>query len=88
MVAVSALGLGLSVASAAIRGDVVGEYFGALPAVVLPTITGRVVRRLRQDADRLAELTVHLERERERPSSGCCGWSGADSPTRRSRPSW
>jgi signal transduction histidine kinase len=66
VVAVAAVGVVLSVLSAAIRDDVVGEYFGALPAVVLPTITGRVVRRLREDADRLAELTVHLERERER----------------------
>jgi signal transduction histidine kinase len=66
VVAVTALGLGLSVASTAIRGDVVGEYFGALPAVILPAISGRIVRRLREDAQRLAELTVHLERERER----------------------
>jgi len=56
----------LGVASSAIRGDVAGEYFGVLPAVVLPTITGRVVRRLREQAERLAELTVHLEHERER----------------------
>jgi signal transduction histidine kinase len=62
---VAAIGVVLGIASNAIRGDVAGEYFGALPAVILPTITGRVVRRLREDAARLAELTVHLERERE-----------------------
>ena len=66
VIAVATLGVVLSIVSAALRDDVVGEYFGALPAVVLPAITGRVVRRLREDADRLAELTVHLERERER----------------------
>jgi signal transduction histidine kinase len=66
VLAVATLGLALSIASSAIRGDVAGEYFGALPAVVLPTITGRVVRRLREQAERLAELTVHLEHERER----------------------
>ena len=63
---VAAAGILLGVASNALRGDVAGEYFGALPAVVLPTITGRVVRRLREQAERLAELTVHLEHERER----------------------
>ena len=66
VLAVAALGLAAGVASNVIRGDVAGEYFGALPAVVLPTITGRVVRRLREQAERLAELTVHLEHERER----------------------
>ncbi len=66
VVGVAALGLVLGIVSNVIRNDVAGEYFGALPAVVLPTITGRVVRRLREDAERLAELTVHLERERER----------------------
>ena len=63
---VAALGAVLGLASNAIRGDTAGEYFGVLPAVVLPTITGRVVRRLREQAEQLSELTVHLERERER----------------------
>jgi signal transduction histidine kinase len=66
VVAVAALGVALSVVSSVMRDDITGEYFGALPAVVLPAITGRVVRRLREDAGRLAELTLHLERERER----------------------
>jgi signal transduction histidine kinase len=66
VLAVAALGVALGIASNAMRGDVAGEYFGALPAVVLPTITGRVVRRLREDADRLTDLTVRLEHERER----------------------
>lgn len=66
VLAVAAVGVAAGVASNAIRGDVAGEYFGALPAVVLATITGRVVRRLREQAERLAELTVHLEHERGR----------------------
>ena len=66
VIAVAALGVALSIVSAALRSDVAGEYFGALPAVVLPTAVGRVVRRLREQAAQLAELTVHLERERER----------------------
>jgi signal transduction histidine kinase len=59
VIAVAGLGVALSVAAAAMHDDVTGEYFGALPAVVLPSVTGRVVRRLR-------ELTFHLELERER----------------------
>src|SRR4051795_9255992 len=59
VIAVAGLGVALSVAAAAMHDDVTGEYFGALPAVVLPAVTGRVVRRLR-------ELTFHLELERER----------------------
>lgn len=66
VIAVASLGVVLSIVSAALRGDVTGEYFGALPAVVLPTTVGRVVRRLREQTEQLAELTVHLERERER----------------------
>ena len=66
MIAVAALGVALSIVAAALRGDVTGEYFGVLPAVVLPTVVGRVVRRLREQTAQLAELTVHLERERER----------------------
>ncbi len=66
VIAVAALGVALSIVAAAMRGDAVGEYFGALPAVVLPTAVGRVVRRLREQAAQLAELTVHLEHERER----------------------
>ena len=66
VIAVAALGVVLSIVSAAARSDVTGEYFGARPAVVLPTAVGRVVRRLREQTEQLAELTVHLERERER----------------------
>ena len=65
VLAVAALGVALSIASAAARSDVTGEYFGALPAVVLPTAAGRVVRRLSEQTQQLAELTMHLERERE-----------------------
>ena len=66
VIAVAALGVALSIASAAVRSEITGEYFGALPAVVLPAAVGRVVRRLREQTEQLAELTVHLERERER----------------------
>ena len=66
VLAVAALGLVVSVASAVVRSEVVGEYFAALPAVAVPTAVGRVVRRLHQQARRLEELTLHLEYERER----------------------
>jgi len=58
VVGIAALGVVLSVAAAATHDDVTGEYFGAFPAVVLPTITGGVVRRLR-------ELNAQLRHERE-----------------------
>jgi len=64
--AVVAIGLVVTVASTAMRSEVVGEYFGALPAVLVPALAGRVVRRLREQTRRLEELAEHLERERER----------------------
>jgi signal transduction histidine kinase len=65
VVAVAALGTAASIVSAAVRSEIAGEYFGALPAVIIPVVVGRVVRRLREQARRLEELTVHLEHERE-----------------------
>jgi signal transduction histidine kinase len=62
VLAVAAVGVALGIAGSVLRGDVLGEYFGVLPGVVLPTVAGRVVRRLR-------DLTVRLELERERAES-------------------
>jgi signal transduction histidine kinase len=64
--AVAAFGFAASVISAVARTEVVGEYFAGLPAVLIPTVVGRVVRRLREQAERLEELTLRLEHERER----------------------
>lgn len=44
----------------------IGEYVGAVLAVLAPAAVGVVVRRQRQRNRRLEELTEHLERERER----------------------
>jgi signal transduction histidine kinase len=57
--AVTALGCGLGAGAVLIHHDVLGELFGAVLVVLAPVVAGRVVRRLR-------ELTLHLERERER----------------------
>ena len=45
---------------------VVYEYVSTLFIVVGPTLVGRIVRRLQDQAERLRELTRHLEVERER----------------------
>jgi signal transduction histidine kinase len=44
----------------------VGEYVGAVLAVLAPAAVGVLVRRQRQRARRLEELTEYLERDRER----------------------
>ncbi len=66
VVAVVAGGAAIAVAASVIHGAVFGEYFGALSAVVAPAVVGRFVRFHRAQARRLAELTEHLELERER----------------------
>src|SRR4051794_38512160 len=42
------------------------EFVAAVSIVIGPTLVGRIVRRQHQQAERLRELTWHLERERER----------------------
>src|SRR3954452_7591685 len=42
------------------------EFVAAVSIVIGPTLVGRIVRRQHEQADRLRELTWHLERERER----------------------
>jgi signal transduction histidine kinase len=45
---------------------VVYEYIAAVAIVIGPALVGRIVRRQQEQAERLRELTRHLERERER----------------------
>jgi signal transduction histidine kinase len=46
--------------------ETTGEYMGAVTAVVLPVLAGRLVREHREQAEQLRALTAELERERER----------------------
>src|SRR3954447_16631902 len=63
---VVAAGVACSVAGSVEHGAVVGEYFVALSAVVAPALVGRIVRRQRRQAARLADLAHQLDLERER----------------------
>ena len=47
-------------------GEHTGEYVGAVTAVVLPVLAGRLVRHHRAQTHQLQQLTAELERERER----------------------
>ncbi|WP_051323697.1 sensor histidine kinase [Candidatus Solirubrobacter pratensis] len=64
--AVTAFGVAVSITGSWINGEVAGEYFGAVSAVLLPAVAGRVVRRQRAQTSLLRKLTGELERERER----------------------
>jgi signal transduction histidine kinase len=66
VVAVATFGVAIAVLGSVLNSEVLGEYVGAVAAVVLPAVVGRVVRRHREQERRLEELTLHLERERER----------------------
>jgi signal transduction histidine kinase len=67
VVAVSVLASAIGVVTTlAIHDDVVGEAAGAVLVVAAPVAAGRIVRRQREQQRRLEELTLHLERERER----------------------
>jgi signal transduction histidine kinase len=57
--AITAWAVAVSVLGSWFNHEVAGEYMGAVTAVVLPTVAGRVVRRQR-------ELTAELAHERER----------------------
>jgi signal transduction histidine kinase len=64
--AVAAAGCALGALAVWTHHDVVGELFGSLLIVIAPVAAGRLVRRQREQHRRLEELTLHLERERER----------------------
>ncbi|HEY6890399.1 MAG TPA: histidine kinase dimerization/phosphoacceptor domain-containing protein, partial [Solirubrobacter sp.] len=66
VVAVSAFGVALSILGSWLNHEVPGEYMGAVTAIVLPALVGRVVRRQRQQTTQLEQLTAELEHERER----------------------
>jgi signal transduction histidine kinase len=62
----SALACAIGVVEVWLRGEVAGEAVGAVLVVIAPVGVGRLVRRQREQQRRLEELTLHLERERER----------------------
>jgi signal transduction histidine kinase len=64
--AVAAVGCGLGALTVWLRHDILGELFGSILVVVAPVAVGRIVRRERLQQRRLEDLTLHLERERER----------------------
>ncbi|MGW5237697.1 sensor histidine kinase [Monashia sp. NPDC004114] len=60
------IGCVFAIVASAEQGVGVGEYAGALLAVLAPAGVGLVMRRQRQQTRRLEELTEYLEQERER----------------------
>src|SRR3954463_3601677 len=64
--AVAVLGCALGGLTVWLRHDILGELFGSVLVVVAPVAVGRIVRRERLQQRRLEDLTLHLERERER----------------------
>jgi signal transduction histidine kinase len=67
VVAAAAAGLVLGEVGTVLHDETsIGEYLGSAIFVLLPAAVGRFVRAHREQNARLEELTVHLERERER----------------------
>src|SRR3954452_9487287 len=64
--AVAVAGCALGASAVLVHHDVLGELFGSVLIVVAPVAVGRIVRRERLQQRRLEDLTLHLERERER----------------------
>jgi signal transduction histidine kinase len=64
--AITVLGCALGALTVWLRHDILGELFGSVLVVVAPVAVGRIVRREREQQRRLEDLTLHLERERER----------------------
>jgi len=63
---VAFVGCALGALTVWLRHDILGELFGSVLVVVAPVAVGRIVRRERLQQRRLEDLTLHLERERER----------------------
>src|SRR4051794_126238 len=66
VVLVVAAGIACSIGAAVEQSAILGEYFVALSAVAAPALVGRIVRRQRRQAARLASLAHQLDLERER----------------------
>jgi len=66
LAAVTTFGCAAGSLAVAIHHDVLGALFGSVLVVLAPIAVGRIVRRQREQNRRLEELTLHLERERER----------------------
>jgi signal transduction histidine kinase len=73
VVAVTAFGIGAVVTSAWIEHEVPEAYLGALGAVLLPAVVGRLARHQHEQAQRLEELSGELEREREQTAQMVAG---------------
>jgi signal transduction histidine kinase len=65
VVLVAAFGVAVAVLNSWLNHEVPGEYAGAVTAVVLPALAGRLVRHQRAQTERLRKLSAELERERE-----------------------
>ena len=66
MLATTAAGLVLSVIGALTHTSTWVDYINVVTVVIGPVAVGRFVRHQREQSARLRELTLHLERERER----------------------
>jgi signal transduction histidine kinase len=66
VLAICAFALVTGTIGVTLSGALVYEYVATAFFVIGPTLAGRVVRRQREQAERLRELTWHLEQERER----------------------
>jgi signal transduction histidine kinase len=66
MLATTAAGLVLSVIGALTHTSTWVDYINVVTVVLGPVAVGRFVRHQREQSARLRELTLHLERERER----------------------
>ena len=63
---ISAYIIALGLGGAYLNDETTGEYVGAVTAVLLPVLAGRLVRDHRAQTHQLRELTKELEHERER----------------------
>jgi signal transduction histidine kinase len=64
--ATSGVASAIGLAAVWIHHDILGEAVGSVLVVLAPVAVGRIVRRQREQQRPLEELTLHLERERER----------------------
>ena len=63
---ISAYVIAVGLGGAYVNGETTGEYVGAVTAVLLPVLAGRLVRHHREQTEQLRGLTAELAHERER----------------------
>jgi signal transduction histidine kinase len=66
VIAIAGYGVAVSLLGSWLNNEVAGEYMGAVIAVVLPALAGRVTRHEREQRHELERLTAELDLERER----------------------